>query len=139
MAYITAKEVAVIRADLKDAFRGWKFKVCLDSGHLGVRVHFMSGPVPLYAYGPVDGWRNPCHRDASMAMKCHQINHFYIKENHPEETALILNHVHAIITKEHWDETDSQIDYFNCAFYVHMEVGTWQKPYVCTVGQVGPE
>lgn len=131
MAYITAKEVAVIRADLKAAFPGWKLKVCLDSGHLGVRVHFMEGPVPLHAYISDDWTRPPlADRDAVYPQTKFQINHFYIKQHHPAETAIIIEHAHAIVAKTHWDKSDISSDYFHCAFYIHMEIGTWDKPYV---------
>jgi hypothetical protein len=140
MAYITAKEVAVIRADLKDAFPGWKFKVCLDSGHLGVRVHFMEGPVPLYAYISDDWARKPmADRDPSKQVSQHQINQYWFNEHHPAETARIIEHALAIISKTHWDKSDAMTDYFHCAFYIHMEIGTWEKPYVCTVGQYHEE
>ncbi len=134
MAYITAEEVGIIRRDLKEAFpasHGWKFTVKLDVGHLGVSVCFMSGPVDLLAYDPGDEFRSPmADRDPTKVMLHEQINHYWINDHHPPETASIFNEAHGIIARCHWDHSDSQRDYFSCAFYIHMGVGHYNKPYV---------
>lgn len=134
MAYITAKEVSVIRRDLKEAFPakdGWKFSVKLSSGHLGVDVHFMEGPVDLLVYDSGDEWRaGMADRDPTKIMTREGINHFHIDSQHPPETAALINKAHEIIARDHWDHSNSQIDYFSCAFYIHMGVGRWDKPYV---------
>jgi len=43
MAYITAEEVAAIRAELKQAFPKWKFAVRKGAGGLSVDVAIMKG------------------------------------------------------------------------------------------------
>lgn len=133
MAFITAKEVGVIRRNLKEAFptkEGWKFSVKLDSGHLGVMVCFMEGPVELLAYDNGNEWRPPRSSDPTQVMLREQINHFWIDEHHPPATATIFKKAHDIIAQDHWDHSNAQIDYFSCAFYIHMGVGHYNKPYV---------
>jgi hypothetical protein len=34
-----------------------------------------------------------------------------------------------------YNNTNAQIDYFDTAYYIDINVGKWNKPYVCTVTQ----
>ena len=34
-----------------------------------------------------------------------------------------------IMYADHYDESDSQSDYFHCAYYINMEVGKYNKVY----------
>ena len=141
MAYISAAEVATIRADLKAAFppaKGWKFAVRLSSGHLGVDVSLLAGPVALmgYHFDPyardADTPRTSSeakHRDAVKAQTSGGINHYHFRDQYTPDTVEILESVIGITLKTHWDKSDIQSDYFNCAFYPHFEIGTYAKPY----------
>lgn len=35
----------------------------------------------------------------------------------------------AVVDAHHWDKSDVQSDYFNCAFYYHYKVGKYGKPF----------
>jgi hypothetical protein len=37
----------------------------------------------------------------------------------------------ALLSADYYDESNAQIDYFNTAYYYHIHVGKWDKPYVC--------
>lgn len=40
-----------------------------------------------------------------------------------------LNEILSILKIGHYDNSDIMIDYFNCAWYVHICIGTYEKPY----------
>ena len=144
MAYISAAEVATIRTNLAAAFpkaKGWKFGVRLSSGHLGVDVTLLAGPVALmgYQYDAYD--TNPATartasgaqaRGSVKAQTTGGINHYHFREQYTPDTVKILESVIGITMAKHWDESDIQSDYFNCAFYAHFEIGTYAKPYTLT-------
>jgi hypothetical protein len=144
MAYISAAEVAIIRTNLKAAFppaKGWKFGVRLSSGHLGVEVSLLAGPVVLlgYDYNPyaqdADTARTSSeaqHRNAVLAQTSGSINHYHFREHYTPDTVKILESIIAITMAKHWDRSDIQSDYFSCAFYPSFSVGTYSKPYVQT-------
>ena len=143
MAYMPAAAAAVIRADLAAAFpkgEGWKFSVRKDQG--SVTVSILAAPVRFEAWD-VDAYAGPdsakprttseaMERDARVAMTNSDVNRFWFKEHHPPTSAAVFEKVLDIILKEHWDHSDSQIDYFNCAFYAYLGVGVWGKPCVYT-------
>lgn len=115
MAYITTEAVKVIRNNIKKAFptkQGWKFSV-VNRDHSEVSVSIMSAPK---AYG----------------FEGHEpVNHMWIDEHF--QNALqreALHQLHNIIKEKHWDESDSQTDYFHCAFYISIEIGKWDKECV---------
>jgi len=60
-----------------------------------------------------------------------QINEYHYK-NHFSGVALeaLSELVPAMYIKDFFDDTDIMSDYFNCSYYVGINVGTWKKPYI---------
>jgi hypothetical protein len=60
-----------------------------------------------------------------------QVNVYYIDEHYTGVAKDFLNEVLDTIklVGEWYDESNSQIDYFNTAFYIDINVGRWNKPY----------
>lgn len=140
MAYMSTEQAAKIRAELKAAFPlkdGWKFSVSKCAGSLGIDVYIMAAPHE-FACWDFDHYTTDetAPRTASEAKARNmrkgtdqaQVNHYYIAESWVPESAAILQKVSDIIHRDHWDKSDSQSDYFHCAFYVHMGIGQWGNP-----------
>lgn len=116
MAYISAAEVKEIRDNIKAAYPvkdGWKWSV-RGHNHSSVKASLMAYP---------KGYKFPGHSD---------VNYYYIDrmENVGEKEKEVLTKVKEILFAKHWDESDIMTDYFNCAFYVSMEIGRWNKDAV---------
>lgn len=116
MAYIDAASTRAIKKELKEAFPGWKFSVRND-GHSAVRVTILEGDV-----------------DFGEARNINQYHLHMMGENEPV-AAKISEIVHNAPGRANpkfkfFDESDSMTDYFHCAFYVTMDIGSWDKPYV---------
>ena len=60
-----------------------------------------------------------------------QVNHYYIgnDERLSLEARVVLQRALTALLHYHFDESDSQIDYFFCNFYIDMSVGKWKKPF----------
>lgn len=119
MAYISAEDVKRIRNAIKIAFPEFKFSVRKD-GYLGVYVSFVSGPVDF----------NDVMRDKDSGY-C-QINEYWL-QNYGQHQALfeaVLKIIKMAPEKQWYNNSDAQIDYFDTAFYIHMQIGNWNKPYV---------
>ncbi|QGH74995.1 hypothetical protein MAL1_00249 [Bacteriophage DSS3_MAL1] len=140
MAYITTEQVADIRARLKEAFPvkdGWKLSVRRRDA-MAVDVLFMAGPHTFkawdydpYSHDP-DAPKSSQHAQAMGAIAEVTeggVNQYYIADNWTPESAKILQKAYDIIARDHWDESDSQSDYFHCAYYISMGIGRWDKPY----------
>ena len=130
MAYISATDVAAIRTELKEKFPKWKFAVRKGSGSLSVDVtikqgtesfddHFSDGR----RYAQVNQyWIKDHFKDASERQAIEMINE--IMHNAPGRAG----------GKVFFDESDAQTDYFHTAFYTHLSIGSWDKPYTVVEG-----
>lgn len=141
MAYISANDVAAIRNELKVAFPSWKFSVRKSSGSLGVDVTVLQGDidfVEIYCAKGVDD------NEAGWARKNRalQINQYWINDHwgHSPEAAQALTRINEIMHnapgraggKAFYDNSDAMTDYFDTAFYTHLNIGAWNRPYALT-------
>jgi hypothetical protein len=124
MAFITALEVREIRKELKKQFPGWKFSV-RGQHYTSVNVDIMKGTADFFA-------------DMVVGQHHHQVNQYYIDQSWNKANSKVLNKIKEIIKtaparakggREWYDNSDAQIDYFDTAYYYHIAVGKWDKPY----------
>lgn len=139
MAYISAEDVKAIRTELKQAFPNWKFGVRKGSGSLSVDVNVLQGDI--------DFIEDYCakHVDANSAAwtrkeRTIQINQYWINDHwdHAPAARDALNKINEIMhnapgranaNRKFFDHSDAMTDYFHTAFYTHLSVGQWNKPY----------
>ncbi len=124
MAYINAKDVAAIRKELKAAYPNFKFSV---RKHNSLSVHV------TIAQGNVDF--SDIFTDKGYA----QINQYHMG-NYGKHQQMFQNIVDIIKTapsrgegvrKDNvwYDNSDSQTDYFDTAYYFSISVGARNQPY----------
>jgi len=138
MAYISADDVKAIRTELKQQFPKWKFSVRKGSGSLSVDVAIQQGDIDFiesYCSKGVDA------REAEYARKNRslQVNQYWIKDHwgHDKKACDALSKINEIMHnapgraggKKFYDNSDAMTDYFDTAFYTHLSIGQWDKPY----------
>ena len=57
------------------------------------------------------------------------VNQYYLDSSFDGIALEYLEKAKSIMHVDHWDRSDIQSDYFNCAFFVNINVGRWNKPY----------
>lgn len=125
MAYISATDVAAIRAELKQAFPKWKFGVRKASGGLAVDVTIQRGTCAFEGKDHAqvnEYWIDSHWTDAEDAMALKKISE--IMHNAPGRAG----------GKVFFDHSDAMTDYFHTAFYTHLTIGAWDKRYECVEG-----
>lgn len=121
MAYLGADGTRAIRNALKAEFPNLKFSVTKSSGNLGVDVNIMAGDVDF--------------SDITDDRGNNQINIYHTRMygDHKELFDKIVEIMKTAPAKaggrEWFDDSDSMTDYFHTAYYMHLEVGKWNKPY----------
>jgi hypothetical protein len=135
MAYINAQEVKAIRNELKAQFPDFKFGVRKGAGSLSVDVSIKSGPVDFIEnYNQVTGDRKGCLAEGYL-----QINQYWFQDHFDSEAKNMIEQVLRIIKiapstipggRRWFDESDAMTDYFHTAYYIHLQVGDWNQPYV---------
>jgi len=109
MAYISSEEVKAVRNKIKAASPHVKFSVR--------RRHHSTLVVTVLA--------SPYFNDGARI----QVNEYHIERNYEGQQLRFLQAVYAIMKENHWDKSDMMTDYFNCAYYMSLNVGEWDKPH----------
>lgn len=117
------KEIAAqVRKDLKAQLPAWKFSVRVNNG-LAIRLALVQGPYEVgctYAqlnhYTFLDKMANPDFPVLSGITLT------------PIGWQVMWTATH-ILAKENWDKSDIQSDYFCCNYYMHVQIGDWDRPY----------
>ena len=109
MAFINAEKVRIIRNNLKEAFPSFKFSVRKD-GYSAVFVTVLKAPVEFVE-----------NQDQK------QLNHYHLGNyNHSRLLEIILK----IVNFENYDNSQPEYDYFDVGYYVRLEQGKFDKPFV---------
>jgi hypothetical protein len=125
MAYIKKEEISAIRNELKKRFghTGLKFGV-KNRHHSSVHVTIKAGPIDF----------SDIYRDGDEYA---DINIYHLQnygQHTPffEELEKIIKTAPALAEggREWFDKSDMMTDYFHTAFYIDLDVGSYDKPYV---------
>ena len=135
MAYISTDDVKHIRNELKKELPQYKFSVVRDH-HSSVSISLMKGPA-FNDYEYFDRYNNVTKTANLSDGEHHQINQYHLEDFYGKENAEILSKIDTISRtapaknggKVWYNDSDIQTDYFDIAYYVHISVGKWNKPY----------
>lgn len=128
MNTLSLKEIAAeVRWQLKRDLPLWKFSVQVRR-YEAIDLTLMAGPAHVLA-------------DSTIGHA--QLNHYaFLGKDFPKADRLISNgyiltskgwdvmsKATHILAAYHWDKSDIQADYFNCNFYIHVNIGKWDRPF----------
>jgi hypothetical protein len=121
MAYMNKENATLIRNALKVAFPNIKFAVRKDTHSIHVTI--VSSDIDF----------SDLDKEGVWGVKGYaQINQFHLHQYGRHETLLakIVDIIKTAPADKWYDRSDSMSDYFDTAFYIHLNVGAWDKPYV---------
>ena len=58
------------------------------------------------------------------------INPYWFHEHYDGDAKAFLTEVMEAMNGGNWDKSDIQSDYFNVGWYVEVQIGKWNKPYI---------
>ena len=136
MAYISTDEVKAVRVALKERFKN-KLKFSVRREHYSsLNVSIVSGEINFFD-GSLDR-KDPWNKEAPNHKfdGYEQINEYY-PENYGKHSELFKNIVEIMKTapanvkggRAWYDNSDAMTDYFDTAYYTHLNIGKWDKPY----------
>jgi hypothetical protein len=115
MAYISQDDKASLAPGIKAVLKKYNMK-----GTIGVRDH--SVLVVNIQSGAIDFGKDRC-----------EVNRHSIDQTYSGTAREFLNELVTAMKGNKWfDRSDRMVDYFEVAFYLSINVGSWQKPYACT-------
>jgi hypothetical protein len=112
MAYVSQELKAKIAPQVKAILKKYKVK-----GSLAVRNH---STLVL----------NVKQSDIDFGGDRIQVNPYWYHEHFTGRAKEFLSEVIPAMNAGNWDKSDIQSDYFNVGWYVDVNIGKWNKPYV---------
>jgi hypothetical protein len=123
----TAKEV---RKQLKQKYPACKFSVTIEkySGGQSMTVALMAAPFAVFENGS-----NP---DGYAQLNQYTLRNEYATDRNcngaqlTEQAWNVMKDTDKIASADNWDNSDSQIDYFDVNYYLHLAIGKWDRPVI---------
>jgi hypothetical protein len=137
MAYMNQERKAKIASNLKPILKKYGIKGTLSvRGHSAICLTLKSGPIDFIAnsnrvcgsspWQVHKGWRPNTSGYAD-------VNVYWYQDHYDGDAKAFLTEAMAALKSANWyDRTDAQIDYFDTAYYVDINIGRWNKPYEVT-------
>lgn len=137
MAYMNSEKKAVIASKIKPILAKYSVK-----GSLSVRNH--STIVLTLKSGKIDFIGNlnrVCGNDHYQVSRGFRpnttgyidVNPYWYQDHFDGEAKEFLTEALAALKGADWyDRSDAMVDYFDTAYYVDVNVGKWNKPYIVT-------
>jgi hypothetical protein len=119
MAYMNQDKKARIAAQVKPILKKYGVK-----GSLSVRNHMTI--VLTITEGKID-FAKDYGADSKFGI---QVNPYWYQEHFTGRAKEFLSEViPAMYSADYYDNSDAQIDFFDCAYYIDVNIGKWNKPY----------
>ena len=116
MAYVSQEMKKELAVGIKKVLKKYGCK-----GNIGVRNH-----MSLY----VDVMEGPIDFDFSHGEGYSQVNTYWIDDHYDGIAKDFLNDLKSAMKGNKWyDNSNAQIDYFDTAYYIDINIGKWNKPY----------
>ncbi len=123
MAYMNQEKKVKIAAALKKVVPAdWKYTLGVDN-HSTIVMTITSAPVNLLA---------KAQANSEYVKDNFQVNQFYPEKSFDGRTLETVMKILDALNLNNHDNSDIMTDYFDVGHYVNLNIGRWNKPFVCT-------
>jgi hypothetical protein len=142
---LSLRDIApLIRGYVKDVYPTWKFSVRTEYYSMGCSLHISVTEAPAELFNDagimklaiVSVWKRHFNGSEEEAfthykkeLSCGYIQTWDWYYDYMTDVARnVLSDVEALVNSYRYNDSDSQIDYFDTNFYPHFSIGKWDKP-----------
>lgn len=134
MAYMSQERKKEIAAELKRVIpKGWKWTLAVRH-HSTIVLNIAAAPIDLIADAKAMSAKNSrrCQtdRDDMREMTYTGVNPYWYHEHFSPEVVAILKPILEALNRGNYNNSDIQTDYFDVGWYVDVNIGRWNKPFV---------
>lgn len=133
MAYMSQERKAQLAPAIKEILRKYKIKGTIAVRHHSTLVlNIKSGVIDFIGNSNEVCARHPRYNDRPMQpSKDHiDVNPYWYKEHFDGKALDFLNELMPAMNVGNHDRSDIQTDYFDVGWYVDVNIGNWNKPYI---------
>jgi hypothetical protein len=138
MAYMNQERKALIAPVVKAILKKYKVKGSLSvRNHSTLVLNIKSGSIDFIENfintGSDKSYVSQMSQDQIDYLRKNQsvdVNPYWYHEHFSGKAKQFLREVLTAMNDGNWDKSDIQTDYFNVGWYVDVNVGRWNKPYV---------
>lgn len=134
MAYMNQDRKKVIASNLKPILKKYGLKGTLSvRNHSTIVLNIKEGAIDFIANFNKTAEEKPYNRPAGPVKDYIDVNPYWYHEHFSGKAKKALEEILKALKSAGWyDKSDIQTDYFDTAYYVDVNVGNWNKPYVVT-------
>ena len=134
MAYMSQERKSEIAPKVKSILNKYGIKGSLSvRNHSTLSLTLKSGKIDFIANS-----NRVCGNDFYQVAKGFKpntsnydsINPYWFHEHYDGDAKAFLTEVMEAMNNGNWDKSDIQSDYFNVGWYVEVQIGKWNKPYI---------
>ena len=134
MAYMSQERKSEIAPKVKSILKKFGIKGSLSvRNHSTLSLTLKSGKIDFIANS-----NRVCGNDFYQVAKGFKpntsnydsINPYWFHEHYDGDAKAFLTEVMEAMNGGNWDKSDIQSDYFNVGWYVEVQIGKWNKPYI---------
>lgn len=131
MAYMNQEKKAKIAPVVKAICKKYGVKASLAVHNYSTLVlNIKSGPIDFFdSINRIQSKRYDASRFSPVEDSL-QVNVYWYQENYDGKALDFLSEIVPALNDGNHDRSDSQSDYFDVGWYVDVNVGAWNKPYV---------
>lgn len=121
MAYMNQEKKKVIHEALKKVIpKSWKWTLRVQH-HSSIYLTIHSAPVELIK-------SNAMARDHDKGIS---INRYYLDRQYSGDLLKTFQDISKAMQAAGWyDRSDAMVDYFDTGYYINIEIGRWNKPFI---------
>ena len=135
MAYMNQERKQKIAKTLKPILAKYKVKGSLSvRNHMSIVLTLKSGAIDF-----IGNSNRVCGNDFYQVQRgfkpttsgYDQVNPYWFQDHYDGKAKAFLTEAFKALKSADWyDESNAMIDYFNIAYYVDINIGKWDKPYI---------
>ncbi len=126
MAYVSQELKAKLAPAIKAICKKYGVKATLSvRNHLSLVLTVKSGKIDF-----INDFGNTPEARADAEKFGIQVNPYHYKSHFNGEAYHFLSEVIPAMNDGNWDKSDAQVDYFNVGWYIGVNIGKWNKPYI---------
>jgi hypothetical protein len=132
MAYMNQDRKAMLVAAAKKVLKKYGVKATFSTDRSSIYCNIKSGPIDFISNYNKTINQSPYYQTMIRGQDVKdymQVNSYHYQNHFSGNAKKFMHELHLALNSGNHDNSDIQTDYFDVGWYVHVNLGKWNKPY----------